>query len=107
MVALEPERVLSECLRRAGIEPAATYTTGQVARVLGVSAETVRRLVDAYEPTVLEAGADPARDRARGPTGLRAVRIHTHRRIPHDALVAWLHQNAAYLRLYGPDPRKS
>jgi hypothetical protein len=101
---LESERVLSECLRRAGIEPAATYTTGQVARILGVSAETVRRLVDAYEPTSLEAGGDAPRGDPPRPTGLRAVRINTHRRVPHDALVEWLHDNAAYLRLYGRGP---
>lgn len=100
---MEPENILSECLRRAGIDPAAAYTTGQVARILGVSAETIRRLVDAYEPAAREAGADPARPRAHGPTGMRAVRIHTHRRVPHDALVEWLRDNAAYLRLYGPD----
>jgi len=87
-------------LRRAGLEPAAAYTTGQVARVLGVSAETGRRLVGAYEPVVRAVGV--ARDRAEGPMGLRAVRIHTHRRVPHDALVDWLRANSAYLRLYGP-----
>jgi len=100
---MKPDDFLSDALRRCGIAPAATYSTGQVARLLGVSPETIRRLVDAYEPSAREAGADPARDPVRRPTGLRAIRIHTHRRVPHDALAEWLRANSAYLRLYGPD----
>lgn len=95
-VTMDPDRVVAQNLRKAGIAPAATYSTGQVARIIGVSPETVRRLVDAYEPPAVQAGTD----NRRGPSGLRAIRIITHRRIPHDALVDWLRENAAYLRLH-------
>lgn len=98
---MDPERFLHEGLTRAGLPPAATYTTGQVARILGVSPETVRRLVDAYEPPGAGSDPPPVKGRQRSPTGLRALRITTHRRIPHDALVEWLRDNAAYLRMYG------
>jgi len=94
---MDPERVVAQNLRNAGVQPAATYSTGQVARVIGVSPETVRRLVDAYEPP--EAAARGTPGNGRGPSGLRALRIVTHRRIPHDALVDWIRDNAAYLRL--------
>jgi two-component system response regulator FixJ len=100
-VAMEPDKLLQKSLARAGIAPAATYTTGQVARVLGVSAETVRRLVDAYEPPAV--GATTPQDPQRGPSGLRAIRIQSHRRIPHDVLRDWLRDNSAYARLNGPD----
>lgn len=99
---MDAEHQLRKGLERAGLAPSASYTTGQVARIIGVSAETVRRLVDAYEPAAREAGADPAGAPPRRPTGLRALRLNTHRRIPHDALLDWLRANAAYLRLYGP-----
>lgn len=92
---MDPERLVAQGLRNAGVAPAATYSTGQVARVIGVSPETVRRLVDAYEPLSVRADT---RNR-HGPSGLRALRIVTHRRIPHDALVEWMRDNAAYLRL--------
>jgi hypothetical protein len=97
MVAMDPERLVAQSLRNAGIAPAATYSTGQVARVIGVSPETVRRLVDAYEPPDMTGRG--ARRGGRSPSGLRALRIVSHRRIPHDALVDWLRDNAAYLRL--------
>jgi transposase len=90
---METETQLCHAIRHAALEPAAAYTTGQVARILGVSAETVRRLVDAYEP--IGVGSRP-----HGPPGLRAVRITTHRRISHQALAEWLEDNAVYLRLY-------
>ena len=95
LVAMDPEGVVARKLRTAGIAPKATYTTGEVARIIGVSPETVRRLVDAYEPPAVK-----ARNRSvRGASGLRALRIVSHRRIPHDALVDWLRENSAYLRI--------
>jgi hypothetical protein len=97
MVAMDPERLFAQSLRKAGIVPAATYSTGQVARVIGVSPETVRRLVDAYEPPDVTRRGE--RKSGRSLSGLRALRIVSHRRIPHDALVDWLRDNAAYLRL--------
>jgi Helix-turn-helix domain len=95
MVTMDPEGDLARGLHQAGIARAPTYSTGQVARVLGVSPETVRRLVDAYEPP----GVGNARKRGNGLSGLRAIRIVSHRRIPHDALAEWIRENAAYLRL--------
>jgi hypothetical protein len=97
MVAMDPEGLVARGLREAQIPPAASYSTGEVARIIGVSPETVRRLVDAYEPPDTAARDGPVP--RRGPSGLRALRIVTHRRIPHDALVEWLEENAAYLRL--------
>jgi len=92
---MDAEGQLRYAIRHAALEPAAAYTTGQVARILGVSAETVRRLVDAYEPRAARVGAG-------GSPGLRAVRITTHRRISHKALAEWLEDNSAYTRLCGP-----
>jgi hypothetical protein len=96
---MDAQRFLCNGLERAGLEPSASYTTGQVAKVLGVSPETVRRLVDAYEPPGI--APDPPVDgaaRRRYPSGMRALRIFTHRRIPHQALLDWIRDNAAYLR---------
>jgi len=90
---MDAEGQLHTAIRHAALKPAAAYTTGQVARILGVSSETVRRLVDAYEPPAARVGAG-------GTPGLRAIRITTHRRIPHEALAEWLEDNAVYLRLY-------
>lgn len=98
---MDTDHQLLAALDNAGLPHAAAYTTGQVARILGVSAETVRRLVDAYEPEAVRPRGPNAHTHA---AGLMAIRIHTHRRIPHDALVDWLRDNAAYLRLYGPGP---
>jgi Helix-turn-helix domain len=95
MVAMDPDGLIAQGLRQAHIARAPTYSTGQVARIIGVSPETVRRLVDAYEPPAIRANAQPR----RGPSGLRAIRIVSHRRIPHDALVDWIRENAAYVRL--------
>lgn len=97
MVTMDPEGVVARKLRRAGLVPKAAYSTGEVARIIGVSPETVRRLVDAYEPPAVRRDAG----NRNGPSGLRAIRIVTHRRIPHDALVDWIRENAAYLRMNG------
>jgi len=97
MVTMDPERLVARKLRNAGITPNTSYSTGQVARIIGVSPETVRRLVDAYEPPEVTARDAPKNSRRR--SGLRALRIVSHRRIPHDALVDWLRENAAYLRI--------
>jgi len=97
MVAMDPEAIVTRKLRMAGIAPDTSYSTGQVARIIGVSPETVRRLVDAYEPP--EVTRRGARKGGHGPSGLRALRIFTHRRIPHEALVDWLRENTVYLRL--------
>jgi hypothetical protein len=94
---MDAERFLCNGLERVGLEPAASYTTGQVAKVLGVSPETVRRLVDAYEPP---GTGGPGQ---RCPSGMRALRITTHRRIPHEALIDWIRDNAAYLRVNRAD----
>jgi len=99
LVAMNPERLIAQSLRQAHVAPAASYSTGEVARIIGVSPETVRRLVDAYEPP--DATRRGARKNGRSRSGLRALKIVSHRRIPHDALVDWLRENAAYLRLNG------
>jgi len=94
---MDPEEFVVRSLRNAGVAAAASYSTGQVARIIGVSPETVRRLVDAYEPP--EGAERSRREGGRAPSGLRALKIVSHRRIPHDALVEWMRENAAYLRL--------
>lgn len=94
---MDPEGLVARKLRNAGIMPNTTYSTGQVARIIGVSPETVRRLVDAYEPPEVTRRGEPKNGRRC--SGLRALKIVSHRRIPHEALVDWLRENAAYLRL--------
>ncbi|MBI5138031.1 MAG: helix-turn-helix domain-containing protein [Nitrospirae bacterium] len=80
---------LERRLRGTRLRPQADYTTGDVARILGASRETVRQMVLRWEPP-----GTPGRH----PAGLFAYRLGSHRRVPHHALVTWLATNTAYLR---------
>lgn len=86
----EAERWVSARLRVVGLERRPDYTTGEAARIIGVSRLTVRRMIERFEPeTFLD------RDRS----GLLAIRLRTHHKIPHLALVDWFTRNSAYSRV--------
>ncbi|MDH4228954.1 MAG: helix-turn-helix domain-containing protein [Nitrospirota bacterium] len=76
-------------LRSANIPPQHDYTTGEVARILGISRETVRQMVMRWEPPSVS---------GRHPTGLFAMKLGRKHRIPYRALVDWLTANTAYRR---------
>jgi hypothetical protein len=80
---------LDRRLKAAHLRPQADYTTGDVARLLGASRETIRQMVLRWEPP-----STPGRH----PAGLFAYRLGSHRRVPHHGLVTWLATNTAYLR---------
>ena len=80
---------MAQRLRAEFIPPQLDYTTGEVARILGTSRETVRQMILRWEPHNVP---------GRHPTGLFARKLATHRRIPHRALVEWLETNSSYLR---------
>ncbi len=88
------QRTLSRRLRAAGLSPAQEYTTGDVARIIGTSRETVRQMILRWEPPNTP---------GRHPSGLFAFRLGSHRRVPHEDLVDWLCRNTAYLRDIHPD----
>jgi Helix-turn-helix domain len=83
---------LAARVRAAGLRPQVDYTTGEAARILGTSRETVRQMIIRWEPPGVP---------GRHPAGLFARRLRTHRRIPHEALADWLTRNTAYLRDLG------
>lgn len=79
-------------VRAAGLRPQVDYTTGEAARILGTSRETVRQMINRWEPPGVP---------GRHPDGLFARRLRTHRRVPHEALADWLARNTAYRRDMG------
>jgi len=83
------EAELRARLQAAGLKPQSDYTTGEVARILGSSRETVRQMILRWEPPDIP---------GRHPAGLFARRLGSHRRIPHAALLDWLARNTAYHR---------
>lgn len=85
----DAEAELRARIRAAGLRPQSDYTTGEAARILGTSRETVRRMVDRWEPPEVP---------GRHPAGLFARRLRSHRRIPHPALADWLTRNTVYHR---------
>lgn len=87
--AAEAVADLAARLKAAGLRPRFEYTTGEAARILGVSRETVRQMTLRWEPPQVP---------NRHPTGLFALKLGRHRRIPHRALADWLRRNTAYAR---------
>jgi hypothetical protein len=90
--AAEVEAELAARIRAAGLAPQSDYTTGEAARILGASRETVRQMILRWEPPDVP---------GRHPAGLFARRLGSHRRIPHQALADWLARNTAYRRDLG------
>ncbi len=82
-------RALTDRVKNAGMHPQLDYTTGEVARILRISRETVRQMILRWEPP-----GTPGRN----PSSLFAIKLGCHRRIPHRSLVEWYGTNTAYLR---------
>lgn len=80
---------LDRRLSAAGLERQEAYSTGDVSRVLGVCRETVRQMCLRWQPD-----GTPRND----PTALYAIKMRTHHRVTHEALVDWLARNTAYAR---------
>jgi transposase len=76
-------------LRVAGLPVQLDYSTGDVARILGTSRETVRQLILKWEPPGIP---------GRNPAGLFARKLSVHHRVPHEALADWLRSNTVYER---------
>ncbi len=85
----EAEQEMITRVRQAKLSPQIDYTTGEVGLILSVSRETVRQMVLRWEPANVP---------GRHPSGLFAMRLGSHRRIPHRALVEWIRNNTAYHR---------
>ncbi len=82
------EQALNSMLQTAGIKPNTAYRVGQVAAILGVSSTTIRNMCDAWEPENVNTVH----------AGLECYVFGTkrERRIPHHAVVAWLHKQHGY-----------
>lgn len=79
-------------LAGTGIKPA--YRVSEVAAILNVHFNTIKKLCDMWEP-------DSANERdARGLDSYR-VGSGQHRRIPYEALIDWFTRNNSYERQYG------
>jgi len=76
-------------LKSARLRSRPHYSTGQAARILGFSRETVRQMIIRWEPLTTP---------GRHPAGLFAYRMGTHRQVPHQALLEWLANNTNYIR---------
>ncbi len=86
---LDGQQVLALRLAKLGLPERPQYRTGLVARILGVSRETVRQYTLLWEPEEIP---------LRNPIGLFSYTLKRHRRVPHEALVRWIDQNSTYHR---------
>ncbi|MDH4183047.1 MAG: hypothetical protein OEV92_02405 [Nitrospinota bacterium] len=86
---------LKKMLKAGGVRNKASYSVGDVARLLGVSRGTVVILCGLWEPETMAGRDMRGMDSYRTPGG--------HRRVPVGALVDWLERNNSYEREYGWD----
>lgn len=92
---LRAEAHLRWALQLTGLSRAPAYKTGEVARLLNVHFNTVKKLTDMWEPE----GMDDLRD----PRGLESYRVgrRQDRRVSYSALIEWFCRNNSYERQYG------
>jgi transposase len=90
-VTTETEQQLDGMLRVAGVARKASYASGEVQKILGISERTFRRMVSAYEP-------DPLTGRLRTPACLDSYMLNRSRRVRYDELAAYLQRNQTWER---------
>lgn len=86
MVSQDIREMLDGLIADAGLTVKPAYSVGEVARILNISQNTVRKICDAWEADGDNAGA------------LRCYRFGAkrERRIPRSNLAAWLARNDGY-----------
>lgn len=83
----DPHQQLESMLADAGVARAAIYQPGEVQRILCISNSSFRRYCELWEPG---AHCDQY--------GLESIKLATHRRVTHQALVDWVSRNHTYQR---------
>jgi transposase len=86
MVSQDIREMLDGLIADAGLTVKPAYSVGEVARILNISQNTVRKICDAWEENGENAGA------------LRCYRFGAkrERRVPRSNLEAWLARNDGY-----------
>ena len=90
------EEKLKGMLRAAELPRKASYTPGEVCKILGVVERTFWRLLEKYE-------RDDRGNLSR-PDCLDSITLSRHRRVLYDELVAFLFRNNSYERSHAVDP---
>ncbi len=76
---------LEKLIDESGVKKKTTYSTGEAARILGTSTNTILMLCDNWTPNSKE--------------GLECYRIATHRKIPHHSILEYLKNSNIYKEL--------
>jgi len=84
---IDVERILTQMMADAGIRRQAIYQPGEIQRILCISNSSFRRFCDLWEP-----------GGACDKYGLESIRLQTHRRVTHQALLDWVERNHSYER---------
>ena len=81
------EAQLVQMLETAKVPRKTSYRSKEVCALLGISDTTFRRMCDDWSPQNPE-------------DGIECYLVGLQRRVPHHALVEWLHRNNHYVRQF-------
>ena len=90
----EAEKKLKQLLEIAELPVRASYTPGEVRKLIGVKSDkTLRRMLVEYE-------IDPKTKHPKKPYTLASFTLRNERRVTFPDLVDWLIRNSTYERLF-------
>ena len=90
------ENNLKGMLTAAQLPVKASFSPGEVCRILGIAERTFRRLLNQYERD--------ERGNLRRPDCLDSITLSRHRRVLYNELVAFVARNNSYERSHAVDP---